>query len=228
MWIQDLLNLDTQLTLLLNGSESVFIDGIAWYSTRTITWLLMAIVLLYIIFRHNKLSTSFTIIFYLSLSILLADQVASGIFKPLVQRFRPTHDPALAHLIDVVNGYRAGKYGFFSSHASNTFAVATFLSLLMRNKWVAVTGYSFALLNCWTRVYLGVHFVGDILTGIVFGLFSGWLCFRLYILTETHIISHNNSPSISTKPYSQTEALLFVAAFLITMSYIFIRAGLGL
>ena len=224
MWIKDILNWDTQLTLLLNGSESVFIDGIAWYSTRTITWLLMAIVLLYIIIRHNKLSTSIAIIACLFLSILLADQVASGIFKPLIQRFRPTHDPALAHLIDTVNGYRGGKYGFFSSHASNTFAVATFITLLMRNKWVAATGYSFALLNCWTRIYLGVHFVGDILTGIAFGLFSGWLCYRLFILIDSRIIVNNPSQSISRKPYSRQEVFLFVGAFLLTLFYIIVRA----
>lgn len=221
----DILNWDTQFTLLLNGSDSTLVDGMAWYATRTITWLFMALVLLYIIFRNNKVQTSVLIIVCLALSVLLADQVASGLFKPLVQRFRPTHDPNLSHLIDTVNGYRGGRYGFFSSHASNTFAVATFITLLFRNKWVSITGYSFALINCWTRVYLGVHFVGDLLAGMVWGLISGWLCFRLFSWSKARFSSRCKEgfmPAAIT--CTRQDVTLFVGAFFLTMVYIFIRA----
>lgn len=224
--MMDILSLDTHLTLLINGSDSAFVDGIAWYATRTITWIFMGVVLLYIIISNNKVPTSIFIIIGLALSVLLADQVASGIFKPLVQRFRPTHDPALAGLIDTVNGYKGGRYGFFSSHASNTFAIATFITLLIRNKWVALTAYSFALINCWTRVYLGVHFVGDILAGIAFGLFSGWLCYQLFYIMDMRFTKHSTlrSASDSTKSYPLRDIAFFVASFILTLIYIIVRA----
>lgn len=224
----DILNWDIQLTLLLNGSNSAFVDGMAWYATRTITWIFMAIVLLYIIFRNNKVRQAVLITACLALSILLADQVASGLFKPLVQRFRPTHDPNLSHLIDTVNGYRGGRYGFFSSHASNTFAVATFITLLFRNKWVALTGYGFALINCWTRVYLGVHFVGDLLAGMACGLISGWLCFRLYKWSKARFTSKQHAEIVPTAiACSPVDVALFVGAFFLTLVYILIRAFLN-
>ena len=224
--MMDILSLDTQLTLLINGSDSAFIDGIAWYATRTITWIFMAVVLLYIIIRNSKVPTSIFIIIGLALSVLLADQVASGIFKPLVQRFRPTHDPNLAGLIDTVNGYKGGRYGFFSSHASNTFAIATFVTLLIRNKWVALTAYSFALINCWTRVYLGVHFVGDILAGITFGLLSGWFCYQLFCKIDAHFTKHNalQSTSKSVISCSRQDIVFFVSSFILTLIYIVVRA----
>ena len=125
--------------------------------TATVTWLPAVVVLLYVIIRAGEMRDICLTVLALALCILLADQVASGIFKPLVARPRPAGDPSLMYLVDVVGGYRGGKYGFFSSHASNTFAVAVFLSLLVRHKpftWVLL---SWALLNCWSRVYLGVH-----------------------------------------------------------------------
>ena len=216
--MMDILSLDTQLTLLINGSDSAFIDGIAWYATRTITWIFMAVVLLYIIIRNSKVPTSIFIIIGLALSVLLADQVASGVFKPLVQRFRPTHDPNLAGLIDTVNGYKGGRYGFFSSHASNTFAIATFVTMLIRNKWVALTAYSFALINCWTRVYLGVHFVGDILAGIAFGLLSGWFCYQF---TKHNALRSTSNSVISC---SRQDIAFFVSSFILTLIYIVVRA----
>ena len=84
------------------------------------------------------------------------------------------------YLVDVVNDYRGGKYGFFSSHAANTFAVATFMSLLVRYRAFTLTLVSWALLNCWSRVYLGVHYVGDIAAGILWGLFVGYAVYWLF------------------------------------------------
>ena len=171
--LEQVVKFDQSLTLALNGSDSLFLDGFALGITATVTWLPAVVVLLYVIIRAGEMRDICLTVLALALCILLADQVASGIFKPLVARPRPAGDPSLMYLVDVVGGYRGGKYGFFSSHASNTFAVAVFLSLLVRHKpftWVLL---SWALLNCWSRVYLGVHYVGDILAGIVWGVVVG-------------------------------------------------------
>jgi len=84
------------------------------------------------------------------------------------------------HLTDVVAGYRGGYFGFFSSHAANTFSIATFLSLVFRNRNISLSLFAWAILNCWTRIYLGVHYFGDLLTGAVFGTLVAYLAFRVY------------------------------------------------
>ena len=126
-------SLDRTLTLALNGSASLYLDHLAWLSTKTITWLPLVLVLIFVLLRNNDWRRTLSIVLFLALAILLADQMASGICKPLFERFRPSQNPDLIHYIDVVRGYRGGSYGFFSSHAANTMAVATFLTLLVRN-----------------------------------------------------------------------------------------------
>lgn len=180
MDIQQLIAVDKELLLNLNGSDSVFWDGFMWVATSTIIWVPAMIVLLYIIIKNNKPQESLLIIAMLALVILLADQFASGFCKPFFARFRPTQDPDIMYLVDVVNGYRGGRYGFISSHAANTFSASVFLSLLIRRKSFTFMMVLWAVLNCYTRIYLGVHYPGDILCGTLDGLIVGYLVYLLY------------------------------------------------
>ncbi len=173
-------NIDTQLTLLLNGSDSVMLDTIAVTATKTSTWIPLGILLLYVLMRMKDWKNALLVILCVAIAITLADQMASGIFKPLVARLRPSHTPELQGVIDLVGDYRGGRYGFFSSHAANTCAVAVFLSLLFRKRVFTVTICSWSMVNSWTRLYLGVHYVGDIMVGLIWGAFVGWMVFRLY------------------------------------------------
>ena len=134
MDIQQLIELDRDLLLSWNGSESLFWDGFMWIVSDTKTWVLAAIVLLYIIFKNTKFAHGVLILIMIALTITMADQFASGLCKPYFERFRPAQDPELMYLVDVVNSYRGGRYGFISSHAANTFAFALsfFFSYLFR------------------------------------------------------------------------------------------------
>ena len=173
-------NIDTQLTLFLNGSDSVMLDAIAVTATKTSTWIPLGILLLYVLMRMKDWKNALLVILCVAIAITLADQMASSIFKPLVARLRPSHNPELQGVIDLVGDYRGGRYGFFSSHAANTCAVAIFLSLLFRKRVFTVAICSWAMVNSWTRLYLGVHYVGDIMVGLIWGAFVGWMVFRLY------------------------------------------------
>lgn len=175
-------NIDTQLTLFLNGSDSVMLDAIAVTATKTSTWIPLGILLLYVLMRMKDWKNALLVILCVAIAITLADQMASGIFKPLVARLRPSHNPELQGVIDLVGDYRGGKYGFFSSHAANTCAVAVFLSLLFRKRIFSIAICSWVVVNSWTRLYLGVHYVGDITVGLLWGALVGWMMFRLYRL----------------------------------------------
>lgn len=182
--IQQLIKWDKELLLTLNGSDSLFWDGFMWVYTGMWVWIPLALTLLYVIIRNNKLKETLLIIVMLSLVILLADRISSGFFKPFFHRFRPTHDPEIMNLVDVVNGYRGGKYGFVSSHAANSFGIITFLALLIKRRAFTLAVVAWALLNCYSRIYLGVHFPGDILCGTILGCLVGYVVYGIYRLMQ--------------------------------------------
>ena len=129
MDIQQYIAADKELLLNLNGSQSLFWDGFMWVATSTIVWVPVAAMLLYIIIKNNKIQEALLTIIMIALVITLADQIASGLCKPFFARFRPTQDPNIMYMVDIVNEYRGGQFGFISSHAANTFAISVFLSL---------------------------------------------------------------------------------------------------
>lgn len=172
--------IDQAITLFINGSDLLYLDRLARIATHTSTWIPLAIVLIYVLIRRGDLVSFFSTVLAIALCIFFADQMASTVCKPLFERYRPAQDPSIMYMVDVVDGYRGGLYGFFSSHAANTVSVATFLSLMFRNKLLSWWLASWAAVNCWTRIYLGVHYVGDILVGCVWGFFVGWCIYRLW------------------------------------------------
>lgn len=229
-----MLELDRTLTLLLNGSDSAYLDGVAWIATQTATWIPLAALLLFVLYRRYSLAGFIATVAAVALCITLADQVASGIFKPWVARLRPSHDPALAGLIDTVGGYRGGLYGFFSSHAANTMAVAVFVSLVVRYRPLTAGLISWSLLNCWTRVYLGVHFVGDLTVGLLWGTTVGLLVYFIWKRyapgVQAATPASNPSPSernalLTASGFTFSAARLLVAGLLLSYLYVLIAAA---
>ena len=179
--MDELIHFDKQLLLLLNGSDSLFLDHMVLVLTNARTWIPLYLSLLYVVVKTNRsLRGVLLVLGAAGLCVLLAGTVDDELVKPLVARWRPTHDPEIGSLVDVVDGYRGGNYGFFSAHASNTFSIAVFFSLLMRNRLLTASLVFWSLVNCWTRMYLGVHFPGDITVGLLWGGLVGWGVYRLY------------------------------------------------
>ena len=198
---QPYIEFDQQLLLLLNGSDSLFWDGLMWIATSTYIWIPVAIILLYIIFKNNTTKEALIIVGLLILLVILSDQISSGFCKPFFARYRPTQDPELMYMIDIVNGYRGGKYGFISSHASYTFAIATFMALVLRNSSSIASLFVWAILCTYSRIYLGVHYPGDVLFGIILGISIASALYILYhflqrkYLVQSHYISNQYTSS---------------------------------
>lgn len=176
--IDYLMDIDAEALLAVNGLHDLFQDAFWWMVSAKWSSLLLVLSLMWILLHKNR-RHALLVVAMLAVAVLVADQVSSGLIKHLVERLRPTHDPSLENAVHVINGYRGGLYGFVSSHAANFFAIATLVSFIMRHRLVAIALYGWALVQCYSRMYLGVHYPGDILGGIVVGLLAGWLVWCL-------------------------------------------------
>ena len=183
----------------LNGSDSELMDNFMWMCSHKLTWVPLYLCLFIIfIYKYRNNWKEYVLIFVsIFFVILICDQLASGVLKPMFQRFRPTHHPDFKDQVDFLFGYRGGRYGFASSHASNAFGLATFTALLFRNKLFSITLFTFAIITAYSRIYLGVHFISDIVAGALIGIFTGILLYKLYIFSRKKlVIKENNAPII--------------------------------
>lgn len=187
MDIQRLIDIDKQVMLALNGSDSLYMDGVMRLFTTTTVWIPVALVLLFIVLKNNTPRGSLLTVLAVVLTIVACDQVSSGLIKPIVARLRPSHDPSFMHLIDTFNGYHSGSYSFTSSHACNSFGIFTIIALLIRNRALSLSLLLWACINSYSRIYLGVHYPGDILCGALLGSILGSIIYLIYCLVHKRI-----------------------------------------
>ena len=227
----DWIGLDKQWLLAVNGSESVFLDSLAITLTTAATWIPLYVALLYVVMKNSaNLKKVLLILACAGLCVLLAGTVDDVFVKPMVARWRPTRDPEIGMSVDIVNGYRGGRFGFFSSHASNTFSIAIFFAWLVRSRLLTVTMVLWSLLNCWTRLYLGVHYPGDIMTGLLWGAVVGTLVWLLYYKIEQHTETRANfiSSQYTKTGYQHSHIDVVVCVMAFTLAYAAIRACFSL
>lgn len=205
-FIEGLLPVERDLFLALNGSQSQFLDNVMWTISGRFIWIPVFIFILFLFFYRARRKEAILVTFFLILVFVATDQVSSSFFKPFFERFRPTHHADFKDIVDTVNGYRGGRYGFISGHATNSFGLAVFLTLVFRNRFVTFSTLLWATINSYTRIYLGVHFISDIVAGMIVGSLVALILYFLYVVLRKAIINPPSTRRLSA--YGKKEGTL--------------------
>jgi undecaprenyl-diphosphatase len=190
---------DQQLFLFINSSNSPFFDHLMYAISGKLIWVpLYLAILIYLGIKYKR--KFLIILIFIILAATLADQ-SSVIVKNIFHRLRPCHEPTIIGIVHLVNGECGGVYGFVSSHATNCFDVALLSLLFIKKRWYTISIIFWAGIIGYSRIYLGVHYPGDVICGSFLGAFIGWSMYNLYILTDNNILmdkpyfnSQNNHP----------------------------------
>ena len=174
---------DHHLMAMLNFTGSAATDKF-WYDySCTAVWIPLTATAILMVARTQRGNVRGTCILLLAigLTVALTDQISSSICKPFFARLRPSHDPSICYMLHYVNNYRGGNYGFVSSHAANVTGLVTWLFWLFSHRIMRLVFLLFAIMTCYSRIYLGVHFPGDVIMGCLLGVFIAWTvgkCFK--------------------------------------------------
>ena len=183
-------SIDSQLFLWLNGLHADWLDTVMVSITGMWPWIPLYILLAFLVIRQYRWK-SVWIFLAVGLVILCSDQLSAHVCKPLFHRLRPCFNPDLEGLVHLPKGLPGGKYGFVSSHAANTFAIASFLTAILRKSYRSIGWwlYGWALISSYSRIYLGIHYPGDVLAGAALGILIGLIV--ALVLKKTKLIRNS-------------------------------------
>ena len=184
--------IDENIILTINGWNTPFLDIVMWWISGKTSWWPLYVFLIFLLFKNFSWKKSSLILLFIILIIILSDQTSVHLFKNVFRRPRPSHNPDLKNILHFVNNYRGGSFGFISSHASNTFAVAAFLVLHLKKKWITVLLATWASLVAYSRVYLGVHYLSDVFIGAVWGILLAVVMYIVYEKIKIHVLHTGN------------------------------------
>lgn len=174
--------LDTDIFLTLNSWHGVIGDPFfLLYSGRWV-WIPMYAAMLYCLFRDFRWSQALIYVLGVAALITAADQMCAHVLRPIFERPRPSADGSpIAGIVQLVEGYKAGGFGFPSCHAANTMALAMFFSLVIKRWWLTWFLFLWAIVTCYSRIYLAAHYPGDLLLGSLIGIVFAWI---IYIICQ--------------------------------------------
>ena len=182
--LEELIQFDKEVFLFLNGMGNANWDGFWMFVTNKLSSTPVYLILLILTYKQLGLRKTLIALAAIAILILVTDQLAN-FFKYGVQRLRPCYDHEVSTVMRLVKTSCGGKFGYFSAHAANSFAVASFFTFLLRSrfKYIGFLLFFWAILIAYSRIYIGVHFPLDVLTGMAIGLGISWLFAKLYLLT---------------------------------------------
>lgn len=181
--LEKLKDLDQEIFLYLNDYHNPFWDAVMVLVSNKYVWIPFYLgLIIYIAYRYRRQSIPMLLLAIAAVGA--ADYIASGIFKPYFARLRPCHDPEISEFVNIVEGC-GGQFGFLSSHASTGFALAVFFNLILSDRYTIfkVVLVVWAVVVSVSRIYLGVHYPGDIIGGALVGSFAAYSCYLWYNIT---------------------------------------------
>ncbi len=222
--IQDM---DMQVLSLFNGSDNIMLDQMVQILTSGLTWIPLYVMLFFVVMRNNETMGQIALVVGSAIfCVLFADGLVDGIIKQLAERWRPSNDPTFKYMVQVVDDIRPKGYSFCSAHAANTMSLAVFFSLLIRSKLLTITLVIWSLINCWTRLYLGVHYPSDILCGMIVGIIVGILVYLLYYKIYLRISPKINyiSNQYTSTGYDHDDIDKAMVILMLTLVYVVTRS----
>ncbi|ASV29063.1 phosphatase PAP2 family protein [Maribacter cobaltidurans] len=183
--LDQLLQFDKDVFIYLNGLGSPTWDTFWQFISNKFSAIPLYLFLLILSFRKFGFKGTLVLVISVGLLITVSDQL-SNFFKYGVARLRPCHDLEVSSIMRLVKSYCGGKYGYYSAHASNSFALAIFFGFMLRSqiRYIGLALVFWALLVAYSRIYIGVHFPLDVMTGALIGSFLGWLFAKLFIFAH--------------------------------------------
>lgn len=222
--IQDM---DMQVLSLFNGSDNIMLNQMVQILTSGLTWIPLYVMLFFVVMRNNETMGQIALVVGSAIfCVLFADGLVDGIIKQLAERWRPSNDPTFKYMVQVVDDIRLKGYSFCSAHAANTMSLAVFFSLLIRSKMLTITLVIWSLINCWTRLYLGVHYPSDILCGMIIGIIVGILVYLLYYKIYLRISPKINyiSNQYTSTGYDHDDIDKAMVILMLTLVYVVTRS----
>lgn len=226
--IQSILEVDRYFLSLVNGSDSLFLDNLMVMLTSGLTWIPLYLSLFYLVVKNNETMSQILLVIGCVLGcVVLSDGVTDFIVKPMVERWRPSNDPIFKYTVKVVNDMRGADYGFFSAHASNTFSLALFFCLLVKSRILSVSLILWSLVNCYTRMYLGLHYPSDIVCGLLWGALVALVMYYVFcrIYKALSLSTNYVSTQYTTSGYSLDDVDIVELVLLSTLVLIVIKAS---
>lgn len=185
--IESLEAIDRSIVFAVNSWNSPFLDYFMWIVSGKLTWIPLYLLLLFLAYRRLDLRTFFMFIGFGIITIALADLISVHCFKNVFERYRPAHHAELTNILhfhQFENGdyYKGGMYGFISSHAANFSALALFIGLSLMKFYPKLIYWLIAIvvLVCYSRLYLGVHYLSDVIAGCIIGGAIGFITARIF------------------------------------------------
>lgn len=176
--------------LWLNAPHNILVDNFMWIYSEKTTWIPLVIITLFVFINKTKWQQAAVLILCMILLGILCDQLSANLIKHAFERLRPTHHPDFKNIVSIVHDYRGGRFGFVSAHAANGFGIATFMSLMFKYRRFTYVVFAWAIITSYSRIYLGVHFISDIVGGMIVGSIMGALIYLLLQYLRIKLLHH--------------------------------------